>query len=110
MPIWKTPKVADQPEITIIRWRVMEITEGRCKGQRHINGYCLENREGRASTMIVSFDPEKRVCVTRSGRRYRLLGPPGFDADGDYVWQVWTNSIPAIDVSEEFQMTKILSE
>jgi len=104
MPIWKTPGVHDQPCVTIIRWRVVQIVgDGECKGQRHIIGFCRENHEGRVSTNIVAFDPEKRLCITRSGRTYHLNGPPGYDADGDFVWQTWTRGIvPTVDVSEEF--------
>jgi hypothetical protein len=110
MPIWQTPDVLDQPDITIVRWRVLEITDGPCKGQRHLNGYCRENREGRASTTIVSFDQKKRICVTKSGRRYHLIGPSGFDGDGDYVWQIWSRSTPTFDVSKEFEMPAINRE
>ena len=110
MPLWQTLDVLDQPDITLVRWRVLEITEGPCKGQRHLNGYCRENREGRASTPIVSFDPRKKICVTKSGRRYHLFGPSGFDGDGDYVWQIWAQCIPTIDVSQEFQPQKINRE
>ncbi|MHC1699309.1 MAG: hypothetical protein AB9919_14835 [Geobacteraceae bacterium] len=67
----------------------------------------MENREGRASTAIVSFDPKSRICVTRSGRRYHLFGPSGFDADGDYVWRIWSRGIPTINISDEFEIPKI---
>lgn len=46
MPLWKTPNVSEQPSLTLIRWRVLEISSGQCKGQRHLNGFCLENWEG----------------------------------------------------------------
>lgn len=107
MPLWRTRGVDEQPTITIVRWRVLEIIEGSCVGQRHLNGYCLENREGRASTPIVSFDLKSRICVTRSGRRYHLSGPSGFDADGDYVWRIWSRDIPTINISDEFEIPKI---
>lgn len=110
MPLWRTPDVDEQPLVTIVRWRVLEITEGPCAGQRHLSGYCVENREGRASTHIVSFDPKNRICVTRSGRRYRLFGPSGFDDDGDYVWRTWSRDIPTIDVSKQFEMPEINRE
>lgn len=103
MPIWKTPGVHDQPTITVIRWRVVQITDGACKGQRHIIAFCPENYEARVSTHIVSFDPDKMVCITRSGRSYYLNGPPGFDPDGQFVWQAWTRGrISTIDVSSDF--------
>jgi hypothetical protein len=110
MPLWRTPDVDEQPAITLIRWRVLQIAEGSCAGQRHLVGYCPENREGRASTAIISFDPRNKICVTKSGRRYHLFGPSGFDGDGDYVWQIWAQCIPTIDVSQEFQLQKINRE
>ncbi len=30
-----------------------------------------------------------RRGVTKSGRVYKLIGEPGFDADADYVWMLW---------------------
>jgi hypothetical protein len=103
MPIWKTPGVDDQPSVTVVRWRVLQVAVGECKGQRHIVAYCPENFEGRVSTNIVSFDAEKRTCITRTGRTYCLHGPPGFDADGEFVWQTWTRgSVNSIDISQEF--------
>jgi hypothetical protein len=100
MPLWKTPEVAEQGSITLIRWRILEVAEGPLKGQRHLCGYCIENFEGRASTAIIEIDKQKRRCITRSGRIYRLEGPPGFDPDGAYVWDAWTRGIATIDVSE----------
>lgn len=103
MPIWKTPGVDDQPSLTVVRWRVLQVAGGEWKGQRHIVAYCPENFEGRVSTNIVSFDAEKNTCLTRSGRTYHLAGPPGFDAEGEYVWQTWTRgSVYSFDVSQEF--------
>jgi hypothetical protein len=67
----------------------------------------VENRDGRASTPIVSFDPENRICETKSGRRYLLFGPSGFDADGDYVWRIWSRDIPTINISDKFEIPKI---
>lgn len=105
--IWSTPGVSEQPSLTLIRWRVFEVTEGAHQGNRHIVGYCLENHEGRASTAIVSFDPATGRCVTRSGRVYQLSGPACFDGDGDYVWRWWSQANgfqPERDVSSEYEV------
>jgi len=107
MPLWKTPNVGEQPSLTLIRWRVLEISSGQCKGQRHLNGFCLENLEGRASTAIVSFDQLEGICVTRSGRRYHLKGSSAIDWDGDYVWQTWSQNTPTVDVSSEYEINKV---
>jgi len=101
--IWKTAGVDEQPHLTLICWQVLEITQGVLAGKRHLVGYCVENREGRASTHIVDFDRENMVCLTRSGRRYHLKGNSGYDSDGNYVWAVWSQNVPTKDVSDEYK-------
>jgi hypothetical protein len=100
MPIWKTPPVSVQPELTLIRWSVFE-TE---TGERHFVGYCIENREGRVSSAICAFDPKRFCGVTQSGRAYKLSGPAGKDPDALYVWSRWkvANGVKSTrDVSDE---------
>ncbi|BCG46569.1 hypothetical protein GEOBRER4_n1370 [Citrifermentans bremense] len=103
---WKTPSVPEQPEVVIERWRVIEVLEGPCAGERHIVGYNRYDYEGRVSTAIASYDPETRKCVTRSGRVYVLTGRSGYDPDGDYVWGAWcrVNGVDAqVEVSEMYE-------
>lgn len=84
MPVWPVAPVVDQPQITLERWRVYETS----RGERHFVGYCLENREGRVSTAILSFDAGARAELTASGRQYLLSGWPCFDSDAELVWKV----------------------
>jgi hypothetical protein len=101
MSIWPVAPVDEQPHITLERWRVLE-TEG---GERLFVGYCVENREGRVSTAIVSFDAGARVGTTKSGRRYLLSGWPCFDGDAELVWGHLARSnriLEAKDVSMEY--------
>lgn len=103
--IWATPGVAMQPYIVLSRWRVLEIVDGHQRGDRHLVGFNVEDQEGRVSTTLLAFDPQKMEAKTTSGRIYRLKGQPGFDPDGDYVWQSWArvNMVSAIrDVSSEY--------
>ena len=97
----------EQPEITLIRWRILEVAEGECKGQRYLVGYCPGNCEGRVSTAIVSINVEKKRCTTQSGRIYHLEGRPGYDPDGGYVWRTWTGEVATIDVSSLIWEKKI---
>jgi len=83
--VWKVAPVKEQPSLTLVHWSILEIEAGT----RHLSGYCLENREGRASTAIVKFDPATMRCDTQSGRVYQLQGGPGEDADAEYVWTCW---------------------
>lgn len=85
LSIWPTPDIRIEPETPLSSWRVLE-TE---KYARHLVGYSLALAEGRVSSAIESFDLRARQVRTMSGRVYRLEGPPGFCADGDYVWQHW---------------------
>lgn len=103
--IWKTPGVAEEPEITVVRWRVLQIIDGPLKGQRHVVGFNEIFAEGRVSTAIVSVDFDGRRCFTASGRVYYLHGPSGIDRDAEYVWRWWSaaNGVEGIDVSSEFE-------
>lgn len=85
MPIWSVAPVEEDPEIVLIHWCVVEFPNG----DRHFVGYNTSGREGRVSSLIVSFDPEKRCGVTQSGRVYSLSGPTGRHGDAQYVFARW---------------------
>lgn len=55
----------------------------------HVVGETLIERIGRVTSPVVSLDPSKRCVVTRSGRAYRLDGPPGRGKEAMYVWGQW---------------------
>ena len=84
--IWSTRPVSAQPSLTAVRWQIRQTLDG----QRHVVGYVPENREGRVSSAIATFDPASMRCVTSTGRVYQLQGPPGGDSDAEYVWNAWT--------------------
>jgi hypothetical protein len=83
--VWNVARVDLQPSMTLVRWQIYEVPNG----DRHFSGWAVENREGRASSAIRTFDPSTMTGVTSSGRVYRLQGPPGEDSDGLYVWHRW---------------------
>ncbi|TGU69919.1 hypothetical protein E4633_20215 [Geomonas terrae] len=99
--IWATPSVADQPSVRLVRWSVMQTTEGH----QHFVGYNVDGREGRVSTEIQCFNPKTAQGLTRSGRIYQLVGPAGHDSDGLWVWNNLANArkLQWWDVTEEFQ-------
>lgn len=84
MAIWATRPVEDVPLIQLAQWAIMELPDG----DRHFIGWNLEG-EGRASSRIETFDPETMKGITRSGRVYKLIGPPSFNKDAQYVWANW---------------------
>lgn len=85
MPIWKPTSVEVEPVTSLVRWQVIEV-DG--KG-RHFVGHAIGHFGGRASSAIQEFDPTTRQGRTRSGRVYKLIGPPGIDGDAQYVWAQW---------------------
>lgn len=97
MTVWKTIPVTEQPELILHCWAVFEDVKTKA---RHFNGYSYENREGRVSSMILSFDPTTMRGVTRSGRVYELSGEPGQNGDAIYVMNRWLaiNSITREDI------------
>lgn len=105
MSIWKTTSVTDTPEIVLSQWRIVEVTSPYWDStSRHFTGYNETEREGRASSEIKEFDPTTMCGVTNSGRTYKLIGPPGHNGDGEYVWSRWKaiNKVETeTDVSDE---------
>lgn len=85
MSLWLTAPVAAIPRIELARWMLI-CTE---VGEVHAVGYNAGASEGRVSSPLLSFDVTQRTGTTRSGRTYALLGPPGVDADAQYVFDAW---------------------
>lgn len=85
MPVWPTRPVTDQSRLTLRSWRVIQ-TPG---GAQHLIRYCIENREGRVSSVVQEIDYETLIARTGTGRVYALQGGPGADADAKYVWRRW---------------------
>jgi len=85
MPVWRTRPVEEQSTLTLEAWKVIELPGG----DRHLVGYCIENREGRVSSVIRDFDPSSLRAKTKTGRVYRLRGGPGANLDAEYVWGIW---------------------
>ena len=101
MSVWSVPGVEQEPEILVRPWLVIECGDGN----RYVMGYCPAAGAGRTSTAIVEQDFSHRRVRTRSGRLYRLEGPPALDADAAYLWVYYAlaNGLHGFhDVSGEF--------
>lgn len=85
MPMWNVEDVKGEPQIVLIRWRVLETDTG----ERHLVGTREDDLTGRVSTAVTNFDPGRMLAATESGRIYRLRGAPGYNADAEYVWEQW---------------------
>ena len=85
-----------------MHWHVMRTNWGTS----HFVGHSVEDDMGYVSTPIMTYDLAQRTGVTSNGRPYKLLGPPGYDEEAEYVWKhyvhLWkfTN---VSDVSGEYQ-------
>ena len=103
--VWSPKPVDQQPVLPVAHWRISEVTV-RGRRERHVWGWNLQDREGRASTAIMELRSTERVLVTESGRRYQLVGPAGVDPDGAWVWNMWcvaNRATDEIDVTDEVQ-------
>lgn len=85
-----------QPALTLVRWQVLEIKAG----QRHLTGWFVDDREGRVSSLIRTFDPLTARAITRSSRVYQLKRPPGDDRDASYVWLQWAIANKVLEVRD----------
>ena len=79
--VWSAAPVSEEPSIRLSNWQIKKTTTGN-----HFCGYSIGGREGRASTRIVTFDPETKKGITESGRVYQLVGEEGYDSNAEYVW------------------------
>ena len=90
----------------IIQWSIKEVIYGSNEQPtHHLVGYVIEERAGRTSSAIQSFDKEKMIITTRSGRVYKLVDKPGENSDADYIWNFWkshNNARNEKDVTEKY--------
>lgn len=93
MSIFASRSVDDQPALALVRWRIFETLD---RHERHLVGHCPEAGPGRVSSALSTLDLTTGVGLSSSGRRYQLLGPPGYDDDAQYIWEVWAeaNGVP----------------
>jgi hypothetical protein len=97
MPIWSTASVAEEPIILLSRWSVARLFQGAA----HVDiayGYRDCEQSGRISSPIVGVENGTGCLITRSGRRYVLVGGPGIDPDGRHVLRM---SLRPSDISAE---------
>ena len=80
---WRVPGPEMEPELTVERWQVVEVFDGR----RYLIGYCVDRDEARVSTALDGINLIDLMVRTQSGRIYRLLGPAGHDQDAEALWR-----------------------
>jgi hypothetical protein len=85
MPIWKIAPIEREPEVLLLQWRILETAAGT----RHFVGRNQRDYSGRVSSDVSEFDHTSLRGITCSGRIYQLVGPDGWSADSQYVWERW---------------------
>lgn len=91
--------------VSLRRWRVMEIASKDGVLSRHVYGHDITNNLGRASSPIQTFDLETMTAITRSGKTYYLVGLPGSAKLGRAAWRKWCreNAVASErDVTDEY--------
>ena len=69
-----------------MRWTVVR---RRLGGDRHVVGFQIRGRRGRASSPIRAFDRATATATTSSGNRYVLIGAPSEAGLEDSVVVAW---------------------
>lgn len=108
MSAWKPPSVAEEPSLVLTQWSVREVTEPDGTVGRHLVGFHIAHSSGRVSSPILDWSAETATFTTRSGRRYKIHGAPGWGTDGEYVWSVWLarwgKPLEVRDVTVEYEV------
>lgn len=78
MIICDVAPVSKAPEVTLQNWRIFDIGTEKFI----FFGRDISSKRWRASSPITTFDLERMIGVTQSGRVYRLSGLLGFPDDG----------------------------
>ena len=107
---WASSSLEELPALELAAWKVYEVSSPHWEGRtRHFSGYNLTEMEGRASSAIADFDSDAFVGITKSGRRYRLVGnrvTMGEQGDAGYVWDFFVarnQLFDIVDVSSEYK-------
>jgi hypothetical protein len=76
-----------EPEAILSGYRVFASDDGH-----HFAGFNQVTERFRVSTSIVKWDPDTMIGITRSGRRYRLGGPPDDSGSAEAAWLAWSTN------------------
>lgn len=94
MSVWRPTPASQEPVTKIMSWSIYEVPVEGGEPTIHFVG-CLSHGgfaysgEGRVSSAIQSFDKSQKCGISKSGRKYVLSGPPGYNSDANYVWNNW---------------------
>lgn len=81
--LWSSSPVSEQPTCRLSQWAIIRRPDGAYVAA----GHNLDQGWGRVSSRVVKVDRENMTLTTKSGRAYQLVGEPGWDGDGMYVYE-----------------------
>lgn len=116
MSVHSLPPASEEPEATLISWRVFEVkSENWPDTTRHLVGYDPIHGEGRVSSSATYLGMTKKGVAfkTRSGRSYELQRDPGYNMDAQYVWTFWKDRCKVTeekDVTHEYTPGAVVEE
>lgn len=102
--LWKPRNVENEPRTVMYNWIIFREPNGH-----HVAGDVFG--EGRVSSAIQIFDPEKKMVITRSGRLYDISSDSNnISNDAWYVLDGWLrlNSLTRDDI--EFVTDRYVEE
>lgn len=103
--IWRPDPLDMEPVTELYQWQVFEVPSiDQDDRDRHFVGTCRSD-PGRVSSRIMDFNKETMTGTSRSGRKYKLVGMPGFHNEAAYVWSRFM-SINKIDEKEVTNVTE----
>ncbi len=79
--------VAVEPSSELTAWRLFQVRHANGISARHLVG--CSTAIGRLTTAVVAIDLEQMQATTKSGRVYQLVGLPGEDPDGMWIYSQW---------------------
>ncbi|SAL43338.1 hypothetical protein AWB64_04597 [Caballeronia sordidicola] len=101
MPIWSPASLEAEPKISLLSWHIIETELDEC----HFIGVRPDTKAARISSPIYQFDSLSKLGVTSTGRRYQLIGDPGWSYDTVYLLVNWARQYGVIscdDVTDSF--------
>jgi len=74
-----------EDDVSLLNWRVLQ----SWRGEHHLVGTRVDTGRNDASSAIRQFDLDTMVGITHSGRRYHLIGLPGWNDAMVRTWSTW---------------------
>lgn len=90
MSFWISTPFAEEPRITLVRWRAWEVQVPNYDAPTwHLVGYLANEHCAKVSAALEFVSAEAEEAITKTGKTYSLSAPPGVDADAAHLWQSW---------------------